>query len=57
MSFAQALSAFSAALQSGQLAPLIQQFQLGEEATNAAAKGGKRLNKKVEIWYVRRYDV
>jgi len=37
--FRQALSTFSAALQSGQLAPLIQQFNMGEEAATAAAKG------------------
>ncbi|XP_046631601.1 proteasomal ubiquitin receptor ADRM1-like isoform X1 [Daphnia pulicaria] len=37
--FAQALSVFSAALQSGQLGPLIQQFGLGSEAVEAAQKG------------------
>lgn len=37
--FAQALSVFSAALQSGQLGPLIQQFGLGAEAVEAAQKG------------------
>lgn len=37
--FAQALSVFSAALQSGQLGPLIQQFGLGTEAVEAAQKG------------------
>lgn len=37
--FAQALSVFSAALQSGQLGPLIQQFGLGAEAVDAAQKG------------------
>ncbi|XP_065062858.1 proteasomal ubiquitin receptor ADRM1-like [Rhopilema esculentum] len=37
--FRQALSSFSAALQSGQLAPLIQQFGLGPEATQAATTG------------------
>jgi len=37
--FAQALSVFSAALQSGQLGPLIQQFGLGIEAVEAAQKG------------------
>lgn len=30
---------FSAALQSGQLGPLIQQFELGTEAVEAAQKG------------------
>lgn len=37
--FAQALSVFSAALQSGQLGPLIQQFGLGAEAVEAAQRG------------------
>jgi len=37
--FAQALSVSSAALQSGQLGPLIQQFGLGAEAVEAAQKG------------------
>ena len=37
--FDQALSVFSAALQSGQLGPLIQQFGLGAEAVEAAQKG------------------
>ena len=37
--FDQALSVFSAALQSGQLGPLIQQFGLGTEAVEAAQKG------------------
>jgi hypothetical protein len=39
VSFLQALSVFSAALQSGQLGPLIQQFGLGAEAVEAAQKG------------------
>lgn len=34
--FQQALSSFSAALQSGQLGPLVQQFGLPEECVNAA---------------------
>lgn len=37
--FQQALSVFSSALQSGQLAPLIRQFELGDEAIAAAAAG------------------
>jgi len=37
--FAQALSVFSVALQSGQLGPLMQQFGLGSEAVEAARKG------------------
>merc|ERR1719206_454966 len=37
--FKQALSIFSAALQSGQLAPLMQQFKLTQPAIDAAAKG------------------
>lgn len=37
--FAQAMSMFSAALHSGQLGPLMQQFGLGEEVVNAAAQG------------------
>jgi len=37
--FKQALSIFSAALQSGQLAPLMQQFKLSQPAIDAAAKG------------------
>jgi len=37
--FKQALSVFSAALQSGQLAPLMQQFNLSQPAIDAAAKG------------------
>lgn len=37
--FKQALSIFSAALQSGQLAPLMQQFKLSQPAVDAAAKG------------------
>lgn len=37
--FKQALSIFSAALQSGQLAPLMQQFKLSQSAVDAAAKG------------------
>ena len=39
--FLQALSVFSAALQSGQLAPLMQQFNLSQPAIDAAAKGGE----------------
>ncbi|XP_014681036.1 PREDICTED: proteasomal ubiquitin receptor ADRM1-like isoform X2 [Priapulus caudatus] len=37
--FQQALSTFSVALQSGQLGPLMSQFQLGESVTTAAAQG------------------
>jgi len=37
--FKQALSTFSAALSSGQLAPLMQQFKLSSSATEAASKG------------------
>ncbi|KAK3588599.1 hypothetical protein CHS0354_001924 [Potamilus streckersoni] len=37
--FQQALSSFSAALQSGQLGPLMTQFGLGEDVANAAAQG------------------
>ena len=37
--YLKALSVFSAALQSGQLGPLIQQFGLGAEAVEAAQKG------------------
>ena len=37
--FQQALSSFCAALQSGQLGPLIQQFGLPEECVNAANSG------------------
>ena len=37
--FQQALSTFSAALQSGQLGPLIQQFNLGQECVDAANRG------------------
>lgn len=39
--FFKALSTFSAALSSGQLAPLMQQFKLSTSATEAASKGGK----------------
>ncbi|KAI8506011.1 PREDICTED: proteasomal ubiquitin receptor ADRM1-like [Branchiostoma belcheri] len=49
--FQQAVSMFSAALRSGQLGPLMNQFNLGKEATEAAAKGdvvafAKALQKK-----------
>jgi 26S proteasome regulatory subunit N13 len=37
--FQQALSLFSSAFQSGQLAPLIREFSLGEEAVTAATSG------------------
>ncbi|XP_046377493.1 proteasomal ubiquitin receptor ADRM1-like [Haliotis rufescens] len=37
--FSQALTSFSAALQSGQLGPLMTQFGLGEDVANAAAEG------------------
>ncbi|KAJ9590683.1 hypothetical protein L9F63_016199 [Diploptera punctata] len=37
--FRQALSMFSAALQSGQLGPVVQQFEVGTEAVNAANQG------------------
>lgn len=37
--FQQALSVFSAALQSGQLGPLIAQFDLGQECVDAANRG------------------
>lgn len=37
--FQQALSMFSAALQSGQLGPVVQQFEVGAEAVNAANQG------------------
>lgn len=39
----QALSSFSSALQSGELGPLMTQFGLGEDVSNAAAKGGKQI--------------
>ncbi|GFG34532.1 hypothetical protein Cfor_11536 [Coptotermes formosanus] len=35
----QALSMFSAALQSGQLGPVVQQFEVGAEAVDAANQG------------------
>ncbi|XP_076456922.1 proteasomal ubiquitin receptor ADRM1-like isoform X2 [Babylonia areolata] len=37
--FQQALTSFSRALQSGQLGPLMNQFNLGEDVANAAAQG------------------
>eukprot|EP00096_Caligus_rogercresseyi_P008623 TRINITY_DN2782_c0_g1_i3.p1 TRINITY_DN2782_c0_g1~~TRINITY_DN2782_c0_g1_i3.p1 ORF type:complete len:370 (-),score=180.80 TRINITY_DN2782_c0_g1_i3:1682-2791(-) len=37
--FQQALSVFSTALQSGQLAPLVREFNLGDEAVEAASQG------------------
>jgi len=37
--FQQALSMFSAALQSGQLGPVVQQFEVGAEAVDAANQG------------------
>lgn len=37
--FRQALSMFSAALQSGQLGPVVQQFEVGSEAVDAANQG------------------
>ncbi len=37
--FQQALSLFSSAFQSGQLAPLIREFSLGDEAVAAATEG------------------
>ncbi|CAB4056935.1 RPN13 [Lepeophtheirus salmonis] len=37
--FQQALSVFSTALQSGQLAPLVREFNLGDEAVAAATQG------------------
>jgi hypothetical protein len=37
--FQQALGLFSTAFQSGQLAPLIREFALGDEAVEAAANG------------------
>lgn len=37
----KALTSFSAALQSGQIGPLINQFGLGEDVANAAAQGGE----------------
>jgi len=37
--FVQALSMFSAALQSGQLGPVVQQFEVGAEAVDAANQG------------------
>ncbi|XP_041360643.1 proteasomal ubiquitin receptor ADRM1-like [Gigantopelta aegis] len=37
--FQQALTSFSAALQSGQLGPLMNQFNLGEDVANSAAQG------------------
>lgn len=39
--FFQSLQAFSSALQSGQLGPLMSQFQLPDEAVQAATRGGK----------------
>jgi 26S proteasome regulatory subunit N13 len=35
----QAVSMFSAALQSGQLGPVVQQFEVGSDAVNAANQG------------------
>lgn len=51
--FQQALSIFSAALQSGQLGPLVAQFDLGPECVDAAQRGDleafvKALDKKKE---------
>lgn len=40
--FQQALSTFSSALQTGQLAPLIRNFGLGDEATAAATSGNMK---------------
>lgn len=37
--FQQALTMFSAALQSGQLGPVVQQFKVGQDAVNAAQEG------------------
>ena len=37
----QAMQSFSVALASGQLGPLMQQFDLGDEVTTAAAAGGR----------------
>ena len=37
----QAMQSFSAALASGQLGPLMQQFNLGDDVANAAAAGGE----------------
>ena len=36
----QAMNSFSAALASGQLGPLMNQFNLGEDVVTAAAQGG-----------------
>lgn len=37
--FLQALRTFSSALQSGQLGPVVQQFEVGSEAVSAANQG------------------
>ncbi|KAK3088704.1 hypothetical protein FSP39_022579 [Pinctada imbricata] len=47
--FQQALSSFSAALQSGQLGPLMSQFGLGEDVANAAAQGGNYIH--IVTWF------
>jgi hypothetical protein len=39
LQFRQALSLFSSGLQTGQLAPLVREFELGDEAVQAAAAG------------------
>ena len=44
--FRQALDAFSAAVQSGQLGPVIQQFGLSEECVAAANNGSRCLERK-----------
>ena len=41
MYYFQAMQSFSAALASGQLGPLMNQFGLGDEVAAAAAAGGK----------------
>ena len=46
----QAMNSFSAALASGQLGPLMNQFNLGEDVANASAKGGMFTWQSYHVW-------
>lgn len=55
--FKKAMNSFGHALQSGQLGPLLQQFNLPDEVTNAAAQGNlEAFAKAMEIYAQQKKD-
>ena len=52
------MSSFSAALASGQLGPLMAQFELGEDVANAATQGGRfSFGKQKNYFYLLTFNI